>query len=166
MPFYSTGSPEMVSPPSSQLWTNSGEFSYCNIFASAMLINFFCLGVNTSSGLPLTDDYSKGSPSGPGSGSSLPAFNRIPAFHTSTPNHRSAPYSIPPRTVYSDWQYSESPSSLQYSLMSPQNNRNRPPPGTGLSAAASLSASKFLFSCCLVKKPSTIVRIFMRKSFD
>ncbi|KAF2880247.1 hypothetical protein ILUMI_25925 [Ignelater luminosus] len=121
MPFYSTGSPEMVSNPSPQLWTNSG--------------------VNTPSTLPLSDDYPKVSSSG-STGSPLPGFNRLSSFHANTPPHRAAPYTIPSSTAYSEWPYSsDSPGTLQYSLMQSQNNaRNRPPPVPGLSAAASLSA--------------------------
>lgn len=102
-------------------------------------------GVNTPSTLPLSDDYPKVSSSG-STGSPLPGFNRLSSFHANTPPHRAAPYTIPSSTAYSDWAYSsDSPGTLQYSLMQSQNNaRNRPPPVPGLSAAASLSASKFL----------------------
>lgn len=118
MPLYNAESPEMVSQNPSQMWTNSG--------------------VSTSQGLQLPDDYPRVSSSGGSGSNSLPGFNRLPTF----PNHRGAPYRVPNRVPYADWQYSpENQGPIQYSLMSPQNNvRSRPPPVTGLSAAASLSA--------------------------
>ncbi|KAB0797090.1 hypothetical protein PPYR_08084 [Photinus pyralis] len=119
MPLYNAESPEMVSQNPAQMWTNSGA-------------------VSTSQGLQLPDDYPRVSSSGGAGNNSLPGFNRLPTF----PNHRGAPYRVPNRVPYADWQYSpENQGPIQYSLMSPQNNvRNRPPPVAGLSAAASLSA--------------------------
>ncbi|XP_063902857.1 transcription factor GATA-4-like isoform X3 [Zophobas morio] len=108
MPYYGTGSPELSSP-SAQLWSNSG--------------------INSNAGLVLAEEYPKGT-----SSTTLPAFNRLSTLHSNS-HHRSAPYTVPSSSNYSDWQYSEPTGTLQYNILSPGGARNRP-----LSASASLSA--------------------------
>ncbi|XP_018579823.1 transcription factor GATA-4 isoform X3 [Anoplophora glabripennis] len=107
MPYYNSGSPELTTQ-SSQLWTNSG--------------------VNTTGTIALTEDYTKVTSSS--TGSTLPAFNRLPSSFPSNNHHRSTSYPVSNTTLYNDWPYT----SDQYGL-SPATSRNRQ-----ISAAASLSA--------------------------
>ncbi|XP_018579822.1 transcription factor GATA-4 isoform X2 [Anoplophora glabripennis] len=102
MPYYNSGSPELTTQ-SSQLWTNSGTIA-------------------------LTEDYTKVTSSS--TGSTLPAFNRLPSSFPSNNHHRSTSYPVSNTTLYNDWPYT----SDQYGL-SPATSRNRQ-----ISAAASLSA--------------------------
>ncbi|KAJ3655022.1 hypothetical protein Zmor_014168 [Zophobas morio] len=89
----------------------------------------FFSGINSNAGLVLAEEYPKGT-----SSTTLPAFNRLSTLHSNS-HHRSAPYTVPSSSNYSDWQYSEPTGTLQYNILSPGGARNRP-----LSASASLSA--------------------------
>ena len=96
----------------------------------------FFSGINSNAGLVLAEEYPKGT-----SSTTLPAFNRLSTLHSNS-HHRSAPYTVPSSSNYSDWQYSEPTGTLQYNILSPGGARNRP-----LSASASLSASKLMWFC-------------------
>lgn len=114
----------------------------------------FILGVSTTNALTLPEDYPKVS----GAETALPAFSRLgPIYHHTRTSHRNSPYGGMQGTqaCYDEWPYvSQTEPTIQYGaglqiggggaggaaggVATPARNR---PPG-GLSASASLSASK------------------------